>query len=119
LAPFNFKKKELHCAKIQAREIYMKFLMSAALLFSVNAFALCEQEAIQAAKEEAAYILNENVSDMVATLIDSDFNETYGRGEYTIDVEGLTNVLTLYVDMTAFSNSDDTEFTCVVNEIIE
>lgn len=99
----------------------MKFLIATifALSFSTSSFALCEKEAIEAAKVEAAYILNENVSDMVATVIDRDFNETYGRGQYTVDVEGKTNVLTLYVDMILFTNADDSEYTCEVNEIIE
>ena len=91
-------------------------------LYAVSASALCEADAVAAAKQQAAEDWGLKSTDTLATeVIENLFSETYGKGEYVILVttQDGSDEKELTVYMTAYSNWNDTEFTCEVDEVVE
>lgn len=101
----------------------MRSFLAAAVFFlsASTGFSFCEDEAKRAALDYAANAWSIDLKQLGATIAEAEFNETYGRGSYDVhvDTHGAWADMLLNVQVVAYSNEDDSEFTCVAEEITE
>ena len=98
----------------------MKSLLLAIVAFAAlsnSAYSFCTDDALKAAKTEAAKMLDLPANLLSTELLEESFSETYGRGSYIIDVSSEYSTITFSVDMIAYTDQYDAPVACEVNEI--
>lgn len=88
--------------------------MSFILIASSNAFSMCDDVALKVATNYVSAGLNVDESTLLATIVEDNFNETYGRGDYLVKVTNKSETLSneVYIDMVAYDTDDEFGVVC-------